>query len=81
MSKTACCDGNGDTAGITPEAFSEAFSETFRNTASMSGEMLTAFRRIILDHYHATPRPMPWRSTDDAYHILVSEVMLQQTQV
>ncbi len=24
---------------------------------------------------------MPWRETDDPYHILVSEVMLQQTQV
>ena len=24
---------------------------------------------------------MPWRKTDDPYHILVSEIMLQQTQV
>ncbi len=24
---------------------------------------------------------MPWRETDDPYHILVSEIMLQQTQV
>ena len=27
------------------------------------------------------PRPMPWRSTRDPYHILTAEVMLQQTQV
>ena len=26
-------------------------------------------------------RDLPWRRTDDPYHILVSEVMLQQTQV
>ena len=26
-------------------------------------------------------RDLPWRKTDDPYHILVSEVMLQQTQV
>ena len=26
-------------------------------------------------------RDLPWRTTDDPYHILVSEVMLQQTQV
>ena len=29
-----------------------------------------------------TPRPRPpWRKTSDPYHILVSEIMLQQTQV
>ena len=26
-------------------------------------------------------RDLPWRQTDDPYHILVSEIMLQQTQV
>src|SRR6476646_7651010 len=26
-------------------------------------------------------RSLPWRETSDPYHILVSEVMLQQTQV
>ena len=26
-------------------------------------------------------RDLPWRKTDDPYHILVSEIMLQQTQV
>jgi len=39
------------------------------------------FRTSILDHYHTHPRPMPWRETDDPYAILVSEMMLQQTQV
>ncbi|HIJ81705.1 MAG TPA: A/G-specific adenine glycosylase [Desulfuromonadales bacterium] len=43
--------------------------------------MLAAFRRTILDRYRAHPRPMPWRETGDPYHILVSEAMLQQTQV
>ncbi len=42
---------------------------------------IQAFQRRIYSHYHATPRPMPWRETHDPYHILVSEVMLQQTQV
>jgi A/G-specific adenine glycosylase len=39
------------------------------------------FRRILLAWYRANGRDLPWRRTDDPYHILVSEVMLQQTQV
>jgi A/G-specific adenine glycosylase len=39
------------------------------------------FRRRLLDWYRAYGRDLPWRTTDDPYHILVSEVMLQQTQV
>lgn len=31
-------------------------------------------------HYHAHGRRFPWRETRDPYHILVSEIMLQQTQ-
>lgn len=40
-----------------------------------------AFRRKILHHYRKYGRSLPWRNTHDPYHILVSEVMLQQTQV
>jgi A/G-specific adenine glycosylase len=39
------------------------------------------FRRRLLAWYRAHGRDLPWRNTDDPYHILVSEVMLQQTQV
>lgn len=39
------------------------------------------FRRQLLKWYDAHGRDLPWRNTDDPYHILVSEVMLQQTQV
>ena len=31
--------------------------------------------------YKASARELPWRNTQDPYHILVSEIMLQQTQV
>jgi A/G-specific adenine glycosylase len=34
----------------------------------------------LLEWYADVQRPLPWRSTDDPYAILVSEVMLQQTQ-
>ena len=39
------------------------------------------FRKTVLAHYAKNNRPMPWRRTRDPYRILVSEVMLQQTQV
>ena len=39
------------------------------------------FRRTLLKWYAAHGRDLPWRRTDDPYHILVSEIMLQQTQV
>ncbi len=39
------------------------------------------FRRRLLTWYRAHGRSLPWRHTSDPYHILVSEVMLQQTQV
>src|ERR1051326_6661617 len=35
----------------------------------------------LLAWYHAHRRDLPWRRTRDPYAILVSEVMLQQTQV
>jgi len=40
-----------------------------------------AFRRTLLGWYDRNGRSLPWRETDDPYHILVSEIMLQQTQV
>jgi A/G-specific adenine glycosylase len=39
------------------------------------------FRRQLLSWYRRNGRSLPWRETDDPYHILVSEIMLQQTQV
>jgi len=40
-----------------------------------------AFRRRLLAWYGRHQRPLPWRRTRDPYAILVSEIMLQQTQV
>ena len=39
------------------------------------------FRRRLLQWYRSNGRDLPWRRTRDPYHILVSEMMLQQTQV
>jgi A/G-specific adenine glycosylase len=40
-----------------------------------------AFGRKLRAWYRRNARDLPWRRTRDAYHILVSELMLQQTQV
>ena len=42
---------------------------------------ITKFQRIVYDYYRNFGRHLPWRTTDNPYEILVSEVMLQQTQV
>lgn len=46
---------------------------------------LHEFVEIVWDYYHANGRDLPWRHVDDSgridpYKILVSEIMLQQTQ-
>ncbi len=43
---------------------------------------ITTFQRTVWQHYRTHGRhTLPWRKTKDPYKILVSEVMLQQTQV
>jgi len=39
------------------------------------------FKGAIWAYYRKHGRDLPWRETRDPYHILVSEIMLQQTQV
>lgn len=41
----------------------------------------TAFRRKLANWYQRHHRKLPWRETRDPYRVLVSELMLQQTQV
>jgi A/G-specific adenine glycosylase len=46
-----------------------------------SSQGIPAFRQMVLLHYERYGREMIWRNTTDPYQILVSEIMLQQTQV
>ena len=48
---------------------------------TLSPEDVRGFQRRILDYYRRHGRVLPWRATADPYSILVSEIMLQQTQV
>ncbi|MFQ5518787.1 MAG: A/G-specific adenine glycosylase [Mariprofundus sp.] len=43
--------------------------------------MSSARCKQLLDWYGQHARDLPWRETDDPYHIWISEIMLQQTQV
>jgi A/G-specific adenine glycosylase len=54
---------------------------TEEQTPAPSKDSIAAFRRTVKAFFRKNRRPMPWRETADPYHIVVSEIMLQQTQV
>lgn len=47
----------------------------------LSEGQIAGFRREVWDFYREHGRKLPWRHTDDPYRVLLSELMLQQTQV
>lgn len=47
----------------------------------LSEKEIATFQRKILSFYENEGRSLPWRQTRDKYKIMVSELMLQQTQV
>ena len=42
---------------------------------------METFAGAVLSWYATSGRRLPWRDIDDPYLVLVSEIMLQQTQV
>jgi A/G-specific adenine glycosylase len=44
-------------------------------------KQITDFKKTIWKYYKSHKRDLPWRKTTNPYRILVSEIMLQQTQV
>ncbi len=44
-------------------------------------QVMTRFQRRLLTWYRRHGRDLPWRRTREPYRVLVSEIMLQQTQV
>lgn len=47
----------------------------------LSFKQVSAFQTLIYGYYNQYGRDLPWRKTENPYHIFVSEIMLQQTQV
>ena len=65
--------------GRRPSALNRAYSsvpELYDRPAAPA-----MLRRRILSWYRRSGRDLPWRRTRDPYRVLLSEVMLQQTQV
>jgi A/G-specific adenine glycosylase len=50
-------------------------------SSQLALDLLASVHHHLLKWYAAEQRDLPWRSTHDPYAILVSEMMLQQTQV
>ncbi|HOW43391.1 MAG TPA: A/G-specific adenine glycosylase [Candidatus Omnitrophota bacterium] len=48
---------------------------------NLSPTQIARFRKTVYAYYRKHRRDLPWRRTSDPYKILVSEIMLQQTQV
>ncbi|MDO8530076.1 MAG: A/G-specific adenine glycosylase [bacterium] len=46
----------------------------------MDNAEIKKFQQTVWDFYKKNKRDFPWRNTTNPYHILVSEIMLQQTQ-
>jgi A/G-specific adenine glycosylase len=61
------------------ETLDQSVPQFSRDDSSSQG--IPAFRQMVLSHYEQYGRDMAWRNTTDPYQILVSEIMLQQTQV
>jgi len=58
----------------------DSIRETYRKEG-LSPRLIRSFQGSLLRYYRRHGRDLPWRRTTDPYHILVSEFMLQQTQV
>ena len=52
-----------------------------KSTAPSARAGRREFRRRLLRWFRRHGRDLPWRRTRDPYHVIVSEFMLQQTQV
>lgn len=57
-----------------------SFRDRFGRETDTSPAAVKRFRRIIYDYFERFGRDFPWRRTTDPYRILISEIMLQQTQ-
>ncbi len=50
-------------------------------SAGLTAEKVKSLRKLIYSYYRKHGRGLPWRLTRNPYHVLVSEIMLQQTSV
>ena len=48
---------------------------------TLTPSQIRSFRKKVLAYYDSHGRGLPWRKRITPYRVLVSEIMLQQTQV
>jgi len=51
------------------------------SNVTLARKDITTLRKTVYRHWKKYGRDLPWRNTDNPYNIIVSEIMLQQTQV
>ncbi|MGQ3684670.1 MAG: A/G-specific adenine glycosylase [Candidatus Loosdrechtia sp.] len=56
-------------------------SDTIKQEQILTNAAVKKFRGIVYRYFKKYGRDLPWRATQNPYYILVSEIMLQQTQV
>ena len=64
-----------------PQKFPRRKTASSTSSVPLARGLKQRFQNRLLKWYKEHGRDLPWRRTSDPYHILVSEVMLQQTQV
>jgi A/G-specific adenine glycosylase len=54
---------------------------TIRYTMQLTDQQISSFQSVVWEYYRQQGRELPWREDPTPYQVLVSELMLQQTQV
>jgi len=66
--------------GFQVEEQSTSPFEGIMGESDLAPDVVRSFQKSIYHYYRENGRAFPWRTTHNPYHILVSEIMLQQTQ-
>ena len=70
-----------DSWPVGADTLQEALIRQQISEQGITEELIAGFRALVYHYYHLHRRELPWRVPGDPYRVLVSEVMLQQTQV
>lgn len=66
---------------VAADTAAESELKRYVHTHGVTAEAVELLQRLVYRYFAAHRRDLPWREGTDPYRVLVSEVMLQQTQV
>ena len=66
---------------VAADTAAESELKRYVHTHGVTAEAVELLQRLVYRYFAAYRRDLPWREGADPYRVLVSEVMLQQTQV